>query len=172
MPAPRRPASRPTARPRRTPPRTTLGVDAVAVPAALTAAQASARRAGLTTRAALLGLIVCALVVSLALPIRTYLWQRSEIAQSEAAQQAQKARVQALEVEHQQLLDPAFVAAEARRRLHFVKPGETPYVLIQPTPDPMPSGQTKTGGAMTTGVEAPWYSQLYNSVRAADGSTK
>ena len=120
----------------------------------------------------MLGLIVCALVVSLALPLRTYLWQRSAIAQTEAAQQDQKARVAALVAEQQQLQDPAFIAAEARRRLHFVTPGETPYVLIEPTPNPMPSGPTKTGGAMTTGVEAPWYSQLYGSVRAADSGTK
>lgn len=120
----------------------------------------------------MLGLIVCALVVSLALPLRTYLWQRSQIAQTQAAQQDQKARVGVLSAESEQLSDPAYVAAEARRRLHFVKPGETAYVLIEPTPDPTPSGSSKTGGAMPTGVEAPWYSQLYGSVRAADGMTK
>ena len=172
MPAPRRPASRATTRTRRPSTRTDLGAAQTPKPVPPTAAEVSHRRAGLTTRAAVLGLIVCALVVSLALPLRTYLWQRSQISQAEAAQQDQKARVAVLAAENQQLADPAYIAAEARRRLHFVKPGETAYVLIEPTPNPTPSGPSKTGGAMTTGVEAPWYSQLYGSVRAADGEAK
>ena len=120
----------------------------------------------------MLGLIVCALVISLAAPLRTYLSQRSQIAQTQAAQQDQQARVSVLAAENEQWSDPAYIAAEARRRLHFVKPGETAYVLIEPTPEPTPSGPSKTGGAMPTGVEAPWYSQLYGSVRAADGTTQ
>lgn len=120
----------------------------------------------------MLGLVFCGLVVSIAVPLRTYLSQRSEILQADAAQRDQRARVAALDAERKQLQDPAFVAAEARRRLHFVKPGETAYLLIAPSPAPEASGQAKTRGVTATGSEAPWYSQLYGSIRAADATPK
>lgn len=125
-------------------------------------------RSGLTTRAAVLGLVVCALVVSAALPLREYLTQRSQITEAQSKQAQQKARVAALERQLQQLQDPAYVKAQARTRLHFVLPGETAYVVLAPSASPAPAGRAALGGATSTGPEAPWYSQVWGSVRAAD----
>jgi cell division protein FtsB len=126
------------------------------------------RRTGLTTRAALLGLLVCGLVVSAAIPLREYLTQRGQIAAAAAQQQAQAARVAALEVQLRQLQDPAYVKAQARTRLHFVLPGETAYVVITPSAAPLPTGRAALTGATAVGPEAPWYSQVWGSVKAAD----
>ena len=126
-------------------------------------------RGGLTTRAAVLGLVVCALVVSAALPLREYLSQRSQIDDARHALEAKKARVAALEKELRLLQDPDYVREEARTRLHFVKPGEVAYVVIAPTPTPAaPGSAAALRGAAATGPESPWYSQVWGSVRAAD----
>ena len=128
------------------------------------------RGGGLTTRAAILGLVVCARVVSAALPLREFLSQRGQIAELRDEQSQQQQRVDALKAQLEQLQDPAYVKAQARTRLHFVLPGETAYVLLTPTPTPLPSGQAALTGTTATGPEAPWYSQVWGSVQAADRS--
>jgi hypothetical protein len=115
-----------------------------------------------------LGLVFCALVVSAALPLRQYLSQRGQIAAAEARQEQDRARVRALQDRLRQLQDPAYVKAQARTRLHFVLPGETPYVLITPSAAPRPPGRSALGGVSAPGPEAPWYSQLWSTVRVAD----
>jgi cell division protein FtsB len=124
------------------------------------------RAAGLTTRAAALGLVVCALVMSAALPLREYLAQRSRIAQLQQSQQAQQGRVAALEKQRALLADPTYVASLARERLHYVKPGETTYVVLGPATAPAPV--TTEGQAPPVGGSAPWWSQLWGTTRSAD----
>ena len=116
----------------------------------------------------MLGLVVCALVVSAALPLREYLSQRGQIAAAKDQQRQQQQRVAALEKQLQQLQDPAYVMAQARTRLHFVMPGETAYVLLTPTPAALAPGTSAVPGTTATGPEAPWYSQVWGSVKAAD----
>lgn len=124
------------------------------------------------TRVAVLGLVLVVMLVSAALPLRDYLAQRSEIGKLQLRQQQAQARVIALEQERDRLQDPAYVAAEARRRLHFVLPGETAYVLLEP--EPVPGAEPDpTEGAPAKDVPADakapsWYTQLWGSVRAAD----
>lgn len=87
----------------------------------------------LTGRAALLALVVCALVVALAYPMRQYVAQRSQIAdQRKQAEQARK-RVDELREEKARWQDPEYVKAQARARLHYVLPGETAYTVVEPT---------------------------------------
>jgi hypothetical protein len=115
-----------------------------------------------------LGLVVCALVVSAALPLREYLTQRGQIDAARARQSAAKARVAALETQLRQWQDPSYIKAQARTRLHFVLPGETAYVVLTPSPAPLPAGKAVLTGATASGPEAPWYSQVWGSVKAAD----
>ncbi|MCU1590010.1 MAG: Cell division protein DivIC (FtsB), stabilizes FtsL against RasP cleavage [Frankiales bacterium] len=124
--------------------------------------------AGLTTRAAILGLVVCALVVSAALPLREYLSQRADIRHLQQSQAAARARVAVLEEQKARLADPDFVAALARDRLHFVRPGETAYVVIAPSAPAAPARDARRAASAPVGAEAPWYSQLWGSVRSAD----
>ena len=73
-----------------------------------------------------------------------------------------------LENQLRQLQDPAYVKAQARTRLHFVLPGETAYVVLTPSSAPLPPGKAALTGATASGPEAPWYSQVWGSVKAAD----
>ena len=116
----------------------------------------------------MLGLVVCALVVSAALPLREFLSQRGQIAAARAAQAQQRARVRGLEEQLRRLHDPAFVKGQARTRLHFVLPGETAYVILTPSAAPTPGGSAALTGMTASGPEAPWYSQVWGSVQAAD----
>lgn len=119
-------------------------------------------RSALTTRAAVLGLVVCLLVLSAALPLREYLSQRGDIAAVRAAQAAQRSRVAALQQQQEQLQDPAYVRAQARARLHFVLPGETAYVVLAPSAAPLPAQSARPD--LVGGPRAPWYSQVWSSV--------
>ena len=126
------------------------------------------RSAGLTTRAAVLGLVLCALVVSAALPLREFLSQRADIQHLQQSQAAARARVAALEEQKARLEDPDYAAALARDRLHFVRPGEVAYVVIAPSAAPASPTEARRAASAPVGPEAPWYSQLWGSVRSAD----
>jgi cell division protein FtsB len=102
-------------------------------------------------------LVVVTLLVSAALPVREFFRQRGQIAELAQSNAEARARLAALEAERARQQDPAHVMAEARRRLHFVMPGETMYVVLEPTPSPTDEAD-----------DAPWWSQLWSSVAAAD----
>jgi cell division protein FtsB len=111
-------------------------------------------------RAAVLALVVCALALTVAVPLRNYVAQRQELDAVSRQQQVLAAEVGELSKERARLSDPAEVAAQARSRLGYVTPGEVPYVVQLPV-DPSATGP----GASTVGV--PWYRQLWRE--AAEG---
>jgi cell division protein FtsB len=123
------------------------------------------RRASLTGRAAVLALVVCLLAISLAYPLREYLAQRSDIATYQSLVTAQQRRVSDLEAAKRRWRDPAYVKAQARERLHFVMPGETSYVVLEPDEAPAPSDRS---AATPQAAQArPWYGDLWHSVQVA-----
>ena len=109
-------------------------------------------------RVAVLVLVVVTLLVSAALPLREFVSQRGEIAELAEANAQAEQRVAALAAERRRLDDPAHIAAEARRRLHFVMPGETAYVVI-PAPPAAEAGPDE---------DAAWYARLWDSLAEAD----
>jgi hypothetical protein len=100
-------------------------------------------------------------MLSLAVPVRAWFAQRSEIAGLRADVDAARDRVAALEVQKQRWDDPAFVAAEARRRLHFVLPGEVGFVTLGA------EGATDAA-AVGDDPQSPWYSSLWGALQEAD----
>ncbi|MBZ9643847.1 septum formation initiator family protein, partial [Streptomyces sp. PSKA30] len=91
-----------------------------------------ARRSRLTGRAALLALVVCSLVVALAYPIRQYVAQRAEIADLQRQQEQTRQRVEELRDLKARWQDDAYAEQQIRERLHYVMPGETGYIVIDP----------------------------------------
>ena len=133
------------------------GVRRAAGPARRTKAPRQPRR--LSGRAAALGLLLLALTLAYAYPLRVYLAQQAEIDQMEQAQQDQRERIQQLADQVARWNDDEYVIAQARSRLQLVRAGERVYVIgVEPTP----SGET---GAE---VKGPWYQQLWTSVQTAD----
>ncbi|WP_256983452.1 septum formation initiator family protein [Rhodococcus sp. 15-649-2-2] len=124
---------------------------------------------GLSTgRAVILGVVVCALALTLAVPLRTYFSQRSELESVLAERQALENDVQALQTQKSQLDEPSRIAADARERLRFVMPGETPYQVQLPgdygkTPEELAADSAPTG---------PWYTDLWNTAVQPQGSNE
>ncbi|MFL6121658.1 FtsB family cell division protein [Actinophytocola sp.] len=118
-----------------------------------------------TRRAAVFAIVVCALALSVAVPLRTYLGQRDDVAVEEQRQAELRAQVEALEERKAQLDDPAQVEAEARRRLRYVMPGETPYMVELPD-DGGDENDTGTGDEPKKGKakDESWYQLLWNAV--------
>ena len=121
----------------------------------------SRRSGSITGRALILAVVAVTLFFSLAVPVRQWFAQRAEIAQLRADVEAARDRVADLQLEKLRWDDPAFVAAEARRRLHFVLPGEVGYVALG-------TEKTEEEIAAEAAGEQPWYATLWGAVRAAD----
>ena len=121
----------------------------------------SSARASFTTRALILALVSAGLLFALAVPGRAWFAQRAQIAELRADVESAQARVTDLQIEKQRWTDPAFVAAEARRRLHFVLPGEVGYVTLGT------DGRLLTEDSSATASE-PWYSELWGALQVAD----
>ncbi|WP_232248640.1 FtsB family cell division protein [Streptacidiphilus rugosus] len=120
------------------------------------------KRPKLTGRAAVLALVVCALVAALAYPMRQFIAQRTQIDQQRAAQQQAQQQVEELRREKARWQDPAYVEAQARARLHFGFPGDTPFTSVNPSPTPSASPTTQQAASQ------PWYQSLLGSLATAD----
>jgi cell division protein FtsB len=111
-----------------------------------------------TRRAAVLAILVCAMALSVSVPLRTYLSQRAELAATEQQRADLTRQVEQLRQRNAQLSDPAQVEAEARSRLGYVRPGETPYVVQVPPPAPAPAPPAPKIDS------SPWYQTVWNSL--------
>lgn len=125
------------------------------------------RRNKLTGRAALLALVLCALVVALAYPMRQYVSQRSDIADQRRQAREARQRVEQLRQEKARWQDPAYVRAQARQHLHYVMPGDTGY---QVAATPAPTGGATAGSDSGQAGNLPWYDNLWNGVDRADAT--
>lgn len=108
-----------------------------------------------------MAIVVCALAFTIAVPLRTYLSQRADVAEQEQRQAELRGQVAQLEQRHAELSDPAQVEAEARRRLGYVMPGETPYMVQLPEDD---RGERPQQDEAAPPRDS-WYQNLWNSVK-------
>ncbi|HEY2191496.1 MAG TPA: septum formation initiator family protein [Actinomycetospora sp.] len=138
--------------------------------AAPAAAQAAARAAratrgalGLSTarRAALLAVVVCALALTVAVPLRNYVSQRHELAAVAEQQHRLDAEAAQLRGERAAMDDPAHVEALARARLGYARPGETPYRVELPGDAAASAAAAGTGAAIAPSeADLPWYTRV------------
>jgi cell division protein FtsB len=129
------------------------------------AKRAGGRRPGLriaggrlTGRAGILALALCAVMVTIAYPLQEYLTQRSQINALDSHNDATAQQVAQLQAELAKWADPAYVAIQARVRLHYVKPGEIGFIV------PNPSAGSEPLGIPTPASTQPWYDRLWSSV--------
>ncbi|WP_305094254.1 septum formation initiator family protein [Prescottella sp. R16] len=110
-----------------------------------------------TVQAVVLGVVICALALTLAVPLRTYLSQRSEADRLAAERVELEQHLEDLQWQQEQIEDPAWIESQARDRLGLVRPGETPYKVQLPgdwkPPEPdAPETPPSTGA---------WHSDLW-----------
>jgi cell division protein FtsB len=123
---------------------------------------AAARPTRLTGRAALLAVVICAIALSLAYPVREYIGQRRQIDQLLATQQSLSEQVKNLQAQDKRFSDPAYIEQQARDQLHYCLPTEKCYVIVgnnSPAPDAAPP---------RTPTATSWYTKLWGSVQKAD----
>ena len=126
----------------------------------------AAERARFTSRAAVLAVVLCAIALSLAYPVREYITQRRQIDQLQAERQQLTTQLYQLEQQQGRLNDPAYIEQLARNRLHLCPRGSTCYVVIGER-----SGHS--GGGASAASLTPWYERLWQSVQQANrGSAK
>lgn len=132
------------------------------VPPGQTAAMAAAARSTrLTGRAALLAVVICAIALSLAYPVREYIAQRQQIDQLLALRQTMSAQVKALQEQGAKLGQTWYIEQRARDELHMCFPGEQCYEVISGKPAPPAAARRAAAPPQ------PWYSKLWASVRRA-----
>jgi cell division protein FtsB len=128
--------------------------------------QRSDQRLGFTARrAAILAAVVCVLTLTIAGPVRTYLAQRTEMEQLAATEAALRHQIADLEQQKGKLSDPAYIAAQARQRLGFVKPGDIPFQVQLPSTaavSPQPGAD-----AAKPANNDPWYTSLWHTIADA-----
>ncbi|WP_329410711.1 septum formation initiator family protein [Streptomyces sp. NBC_00704] len=122
-----------------------------------------ARRSRLTGRAALLALVLCTLIVALAYPMRQYVSQRAEVADLQREKQQAGERVRQLRDLKARWQDDAYAEQQIRQRLHYVLPGETGYIVVDP--DAARQSRAELGAA-----DRPWYSNVWDGVDSSDAS--
>lgn len=113
-------------------------------------------RSRLTRQITALGLVLCAVALSLAFPLRSYLQQRQILSAAQETEQTLEQQKTDLVARREALLDPDYVTAEARRRLQYVKPGDTVFVVHAPALDP-----TDAGSGTAAPPSGPWYGDLW-----------
>jgi cell division protein FtsB len=130
--------------------------------AARTGARATPRPK-LTGRAAVLAIVLCAIALTLAYPVREYIADRRQLDQLAASNARLAQRVEHLRAEARSLASPTIIEQEARDDLRMCFPEQTCYEVI-----PVVTSHAKAGGAKPAG--SPWYGRLWASVQKADRS--
>src|SRR5262249_21464624 len=115
----------------------------------------------LSGRATVLGLLLIALGLAYAYPVRVLLAQQAQIDFMLESQNDQRARIAKLNSDLPKWNDDEYVRAQARLRLNRVRPGEVAYRIVGDVgASANASEQAKQSGS--------WYSQLWADIQAAD----
>jgi cell division protein FtsL len=125
---------------------------------------AAPRTTRLTGRAAVLAVVICAIALSLAYPVREYISQRRQIDQLVAQQQTMLTQVKNLQAEQARLASRPYIEQLARQELDMCYPGTQCYIV---------AGGQERGSAAARAPRpglAPWYAKIWQSVKQADAT--
>jgi len=121
------------------------------------------RRTFLSGRTLLIIGLFLVLIVTTAIPFKSYLDQRSRINDLQSMQDANAARISELQNQVERWKDPAYVKAQARNRLHYVMPNEVGYIVLE-ADEAQAVVQNQTNDV---GVRPVWYRTLWSSLQDA-----
>jgi cell division protein FtsB len=110
-------------------------------------------------------IVIITLALAVVLPsLRAYSRQQDRLAELRLEDSHAREQVNELEAELARWDDPKYIVAQARERLSYVLPGETPYRVIDPETVVGPSPDVTTPTAPTTRDSRPWYVILWGSL--------
>lgn len=120
-------------------------------------------------RALALGALFALMLVVLTPTLRSYLQQRSEIADLRQQKVAGQKRVDTLEAEKKKWADPNYVKQQAGQRLGYAMPGKAVTIYV----DDRNTARAVTKSTGVTNASTlsnhPWYGQLWGSVTMSSG---
>jgi cell division protein FtsB len=119
----------------------------------------------LTGRAAILAVVLVVLVVSFALPLRSWFAQRGELDSVREDITANQQAISELEHELDRWDDPTYVETQARERLRWVKPGDVGFIVIGD--DPAAPDEPD----LVEAANGVWWQRLWSSVEKVDQGT-
>ncbi|KAA1418760.1 septum formation initiator family protein [Nocardioides humilatus] len=124
------------------------------------------QRSRLTGRAAILVLVLAVLAVSYASSLRAYLQQRHKLDALESQISERESSIDDLERENERWDDPAFIAQQARLK-GYVKPGETPYVVVDSNGNALTNSELDDPSSVGDQETPAWYDGVWDSVKVA-----
>jgi cell division protein FtsB len=108
----------------------------------------------------------CFLVVlMLAVPLRSLLQERREIAALQEQLSTKQLTVEELTNRQNRFADPAYVATLARSRLNYVFPGEIGFIVLD---EETTTEISTVPGAFVPNSNSAWYTKLWMSTKMAD----
>lgn len=113
-----------------------------------------------STRAFALTVVVILVALTLVVPIRTYLSQRSEMSRLQAQNVELSKEIADYQRKVTEQNDPAWIEAQARERLQYAMPGEKTVVLTYPSREKQKAEEKKAREYAAN----PWYQNLWDSL--------
>ncbi len=112
--------------------------------------------------------VLFVVAITLAPPMQRYCAQRAQINALKVQLHDSQATLDAATNELAKWNDPAYVASQARTRLHYIFPGEHQYIVIGATVEN--STQGKPAGVISTDIPSglPWYSKVISSITSTN----
>jgi cell division protein FtsB len=126
------------------------------------------RPRAVTGRAMVMIAVLVALVLAYTYPLRVYLAQESQIAKTKQAQDVQRRLIAERADQVALWSDPEYVVAQARKRFYYVRPGETPLIVLNSAE----SAAWESSQAPAAPAPDRWYDTLWSSVQAADSEPR
>jgi cell division protein FtsB len=111
--------------------------------------------------------VVVVLMAILAIPFKEWITQRARIADLQEQLAWHTQRTEDLRAALARWDDPAYVEAQARARLHFVKPGQVGYVVLAEDEAAAPD-TTQTRPMVKAPRGGPWWRAVWSTVEQAD----
>jgi len=132
-----------------------------------------AARSRLTSRAAVLVLVVAVLMVSYASSMKAFLQQRAHINDLQSQIAERQSNIDTLEAEKKRWYDPAYVEQQARARLGYVMPGEKTYLVLDENGDALrPQSDLDDPSEVLSTTPTAWWSDAWTSVELAGNPPK
>jgi len=121
-----------------------------------------------SVRAIVFGLVIVMAFVLVYPTLNSYIREQAALADLRAQVESAKARNDDLSSDVKRWDDPAYVVAQARERLSFVLPGETPYRVVDPQTAPdAPVAEDGPKSVLDDSSTKPWYASVLDSVEIA-----
>ena len=131
------------------------------------AAADAAPRPRLTSRAAVLVLVLAVLAVSYASSLRAYLEQRDHLSSLRDKISASEAEIEELRREKQRWRDDAYIASQARARFAFGFPGEVGYRVLDEDGKPLDQDVTLSDPKDLVDDDPEWWETTLDSLETA-----